>query len=185
MTGTNLTIRILLAGKVTEKDQHCAVSMVNITETKIFKALQLSEHRYRTIVEWSPHSVNVHNGMKIVYSNTASNLLNDPAINGVLLNYRDITVRKQAENILLETNIQLQSAIITANNMKLQAESANKSKSVFLANMSHEIRTPLNSIIGFSQLMNHDKSLTDSQNEYLNSINRAGEHLLLLINDIL
>ena len=116
---------------------------------------------------------------------TAANLLNDPFINGVLLNYRDITERKQAENTLHETNTQLKSAITSANEMMLQADAANKSKSVFLANMSHEIRTPLNAIIGFSQLMNREKSLTDSQKEYILSINSAGEHLLVLINDIL
>jgi CheY-like chemotaxis protein len=62
---------------------------------------------------------------------------------------------------------------------------ANKSKSIFLANMSHEIRTPLNAIIGFSQLMNREKQLTDLQKEYVTSITRAGEHLVSLINDIL
>ena len=68
---------------------------------------------------------------------------------------------------------------------KQEAEAANKAKSIFLANMSHEIRTPLNAIIGFSQLMDGDKLLTVQQKEYITSINRAGEHLLSLINDIL
>ena len=68
---------------------------------------------------------------------------------------------------------------------KAEAEAASKSKSTFLANMSHEIRTPLNAIIGFSQLMNREKSLVDTQKEYVTSINRAGEHLLKLINNIL
>ncbi len=68
---------------------------------------------------------------------------------------------------------------------KHEAEMANKFKSVFLANMSHEIRTPLNAIIGFSQLMNRDKLLSDLQKEYNVSIIHAGEHLLALINDIL
>ena len=68
---------------------------------------------------------------------------------------------------------------------KHEAERANKAKSIFLSNMSHEIRTPLNAIIGFSQLMNRDKELSDSQKEYNISIIRAGEHLLSLINDIL
>ena len=68
---------------------------------------------------------------------------------------------------------------------KAEAEAANKSKRTFLANMSHEIRTPLNAIIGFSQLLKHEKLFTDSQNEYVTTINRAGEHLLKLINDIL
>lgn len=68
---------------------------------------------------------------------------------------------------------------------KQEAEAANKSKSLFLANMSHEIRTPLNAIIGFSQLMNRDRQLSNIQKEYNLSIVRAGEHLLALINDIL
>ena len=83
----------------------------------------------------------------------------------------DITKQKKSEAILLKA--------------KQEAEQANISKSAFLANMSHEIRTPLNAIIGFSQLMNRDKLMTDSQKEYSISINRAGEHLLSLINDIL
>jgi PAS domain S-box-containing protein len=116
---------------------------------------------------------------------TAANLLNDPAINGVLLNYHDITGRRQTENILRKTNAQLESAVVTANEMTQLAEASSKSKSTFLANMSHEIRTPLNAIIGFSQLMNREKSLTDSQRNYVTSINSAGEHLLKLINDIL
>ena len=82
----------------------------------------------------------------------------------------DITEQKRIEAVLSKATI--------------DAEAANKSKSIFLANMSHEIRTPLNAIIGFSQLMNREK-LTDAQKEYVVSIHRSGEHLLKLINDIL
>ena len=66
-----------------------------------------------------------------------------------------------------------------------EAEAANLAKSTFLANMSHELRTPLNAILGFSQLMSRDATISDSQKESLDIINRSGEHLLNLINDIL
>ena len=85
--------------------------------------------------------------------------------------FHDITEQKKTEALLLKA--------------KQEAETANKTKSIFLANMSHEIRTPLNAIIGFSQLMNREHSLTGTQKEYVGSIIRSGEHLLMLINDIL
>lgn len=68
---------------------------------------------------------------------------------------------------------------------KEAAEAANLAKSTFLANMSHELRTPLNVILGFTQVMERDLSLTLSQKEDLETIRRSGDHLLYLINDIL
>ncbi|RMF24104.1 MAG: response regulator [Cyanobacteria bacterium J083] len=65
------------------------------------------------------------------------------------------------------------------------AEIANRAKSQFLANMSHELRTPLNAILGFTQLLERDPLLTSQQRENLDIINRSGEHLLALINDVL
>ena len=58
-------------------------------------------------------------------------------------------------------------------------------KSVFLANMSHEIRTPMNAILGFAQILKKDKTLSLSQMKGILSINKSGEHLLSLINDVL
>ncbi len=66
-----------------------------------------------------------------------------------------------------------------------QAEAANQAKSAFLANMSHELRTPLNAILGFTQLMTGSANLTSEQEENLEVINRSGEYLLTLINDVL
>jgi signal transduction histidine kinase/DNA-binding response OmpR family regulator len=68
---------------------------------------------------------------------------------------------------------------------KKEAELANRSKSVFLANMSHELRTPLNAILGFSQLMRAELDCSHNQCESIDIINRSGEHLLSLINDVL
>lgn len=65
------------------------------------------------------------------------------------------------------------------------AETANKAKSVFLANMSHELRTPLNAILGFSCMIQKDVQFPESQRRNLEIINRSGEHLLNLINDVL
>ncbi len=68
----------------------------------------------------------------------------------------------------------------------IEAESANKAKSIFLANMSHELRTPLNAILGFSQVLQLDKDiLTPRQMENLGYIRDSGEHLLMMVSDIL
>jgi signal transduction histidine kinase len=68
-----------------------------------------------------------------------------------------------------------------------QLEAANRHKSEFLANMSHELRTPLNAIIGFSEVLTEQMfgELNDKQMEYLKDIHSSGQHLLMLINDVL
>src|SRR5208282_2395007 len=67
------------------------------------------------------------------------------------------------------------------------AEAANIAKSRFLANMSHEIRTPLNAVIGFTDLLrkNGDECDEAEREDYLETIQTSGKHLLSLINDIL
>ncbi|MCU0566665.1 MAG: PAS domain-containing protein [Oculatellaceae cyanobacterium Prado106] len=89
----------------------------------------------------------------------------------VLVIFRDVSDRKQAE-------LELKDA-------KESAESANRAKSAFISSMSHELRTPLNAIMGFAQLLNRDKSISPQQQHYINTINRSGQHLLELINDVL
>ena len=84
------------------------------------------------------------------------------------------TSRKQLEDYSHQLQVKAQ-----------EAEMANRAKSLFLANMSHELRTPLNAILGFSQLMTRDTAVTPEQKESLAIINRSGEHLLNLINDVL
>ncbi len=66
-----------------------------------------------------------------------------------------------------------------------RARDANRAKSVFLSNMSHELRTPLNAVLGFAQLTEQDPSLSTEARENLRIIERSGDHLLSLIDDVL
>ncbi len=66
-----------------------------------------------------------------------------------------------------------------------EAQNADKAKSLFLATMSHELRTPLNAVIGFSELLRDNPIPSEELDDYLRSINLAGNTLLKLINDIL
>jgi PAS domain S-box-containing protein len=68
---------------------------------------------------------------------------------------------------------------------KEAADAASRAKTAFLASMSHEIRTPMHAILGYSQLMLRDDSISPQAKENLRIVNRSGEHLLALINDVL
>jgi PAS domain S-box-containing protein len=68
---------------------------------------------------------------------------------------------------------------------KEEAEQASRSKSAFLASMSHELKTPLNSILGFTQIMQEDSSLSDRHRNNLSNMYESGKHLLKMIEEIL
>ncbi|HAJ61619.1 MAG TPA: hybrid sensor histidine kinase/response regulator, partial [Cyanobacteria bacterium UBA8543] len=95
-----------------------------------------------------------------------------------------LTIRRLSQQLLAK-NEQLQQEIQERKKAEEAAAAASQAKSEFLANMSHELRTPLNAIIGFTQVMSRDSLHSVEQREYLGIINRSGEHLLELINDVL
>jgi PAS domain S-box-containing protein len=88
-----------------------------------------------------------------------------------ILVVRDISVRKRTEQQLLEARI--------------EAERANQAKSEFLASMSHELRTPLNTILGYCQLLTEDCSVPHELRTRIAEIERASQHLLALVSDII
>jgi two-component system, sensor histidine kinase len=98
-------------------------------------------------------------------------------------NLRELNVHLE-ERVAVRTS-QLEAAISALSLSKERAEAANRAKSIFLANMSHEIRTPLNAVLGFSQIALRDPTLSPENRHNLQIVNRSGEQLLTLINDVI
>ncbi|MBD2067709.1 AAA family ATPase [Leptolyngbya sp. FACHB-671] len=92
---------------------------------------------------------------------------------------------KTLEVKVKERTVQLQHEVRDRQRAEEIAQSANRAKSEFLANMSHELRTPLNGILGYTQICQKDRALSEQQKNRISIIHHCGEHLLTLINDVL
>lgn len=96
------------------------------------------------------------------------------------------TAALQEANDQLTTRIretrETQAALQLANK---QAQQANRAKTEFLSNISHELRTPLHGVLGYTQMLRRETQIDETQRDSLDAIERCGQHLLTLINDIL
>lgn len=145
-------------------------------ETLILECLQIRAYLVTPIFSGSQLW-----GLLITYQKYSPHHWSEAEINMVMQIGTQLGVALQQVELLEYTKKQseeLQKAVMAA-------DGANRAKSIFLTNMSHELRTPLNAILGFTELMGHDDSLSSGTLERLAIINRAGEHLLSLINNIL
>lgn len=111
---------------------------------------------------------------------------------GIVVIIRDITDAKSREEELEHEkqnaemlNTALEREIEKANELAVMAERANIAKSVFLTSMSHEFRTPLNGVLGYAQILSFDEALSDENRKAAATIERCGQHLLSIINDVL
>ena len=97
-----------------------------------------------------------------------------------------VTLSVQAEKDALI--VELEQARLNSDEARRRAEEASLAKSRFLATMSHELRTPLNAILGFSEVMKGElfgPHAVPAYRDYANDIHSSGQHLLMLINEIL
>lgn len=95
-----------------------------------------------------------------------------------------LAIRAEKDSLIAE----LEQAKANSDEARRRAEEASLAKSRFLATMSHELRTPLNAILGFSEVMKSElfgPHSVEAYRDYSNDIHASGEHLLMLINEIL
>jgi GAF domain-containing protein/DNA-binding response OmpR family regulator len=167
---------------------------INIEKSDLLLA-EVARNRRAFIID----DISTHHNYHPINSQAQSGMILPLAIGSQLVGL--IVVEDQDKNAYSNETIQLLltlsgsvSAVVQSTELLEQLQATNEQlreldrlKSDFLANMSHELRTPLNSIIGFSRVMlkGIDGPLTEMQEQDLTTIYNSGQHLLMLINDVL
>ncbi len=104
---------------------------------------------------------------------------------GVSTIARDCTVRDERERQLRAANTELERLARHLSEARVKTDRATRAQSRFLAGVSHELRTPLNGILGYAQLLHMEGGLSPAQNERVDAMLGAGEHLLEMITCVL
>lgn len=138
----------------------------DLADAKRFLADMLRAQEFSPVTELR---LRHRDGSRRSFEVAGRNLLGEPSVRGMVLNARDLTERKRAEEEL---------------RAKHAAEEANRAKSEFLSRISHELRTPLNAILGFGELLTLGE-LTPRQHRQAGMIVKSGRHLLELIDEVL
>ncbi len=178
-------------GKTRSELMGCSVFDINPPElAKIHHAKDLELFKEVTTQVYESQVKNAYGDLRDVVFHKATLTDFSGTIKGLVGAIVDITERKRAEEMLLETNQQLEVATARANEMAVQAEMASIAKSEFLANMSHEIRTPMTAILGYTDLIGENcpgqcAYGCEELRSALDTVQRNGRHLLEIINDIL
>jgi signal transduction histidine kinase len=137
-------------------------------------------------------------GIQWIYSNSTPEKLQDGSITWYGFN-TNITIRKNAEELLILQNIDLErqyeeyvqlNEVLKETNLdlekaKLKAEESDRLKTAFLQNISHEVRTPLNGIIGFSNLLQLDNLSQIEIKDFTKNIQQSGKRLAETVDNIL
>ena len=98
-----------------------------------------------------------------------------------------VEVRQMAGALTEKWNVRLllETQMEDLREANVRAESSNRAKTEFLANMSHEIRTPMNALLGYVDLMCDPTATLEDRQNYGRTVRRSGEHLLVILNDLL